>query len=207
MLSTVTKNSLIWMPEKGLGYYPVKESEWPYDHDYFGKYQGYADTDMGKKITQARIDLVARHYSGPLVDVGIGCGQFVNERWGTFGFDVNPVAKKWLKERDLWRNIYDGQGYDALSFWDSLEHIKDPATAVQQAHRWVFVSIPIFNNCNHILQSKHYRKDEHYWYFMVSGILKWFDGLGFSLHECDETEKNLGREDIMSFAFKRRSNA
>lgn len=205
MFDAVAENSLIWFPEKGLGYFPVRA--FPYDHDYFAKYQGYADTDMGKKITQARIDLVARHYSGFVVDVGIGCGQFINERFGTLGFDVNPTAKQWLKDRELWRDIYDGQGYDALSFWDSLEHIEDPATAVQQARQWVFVSIPVFNDCNHVLQSKHYRKDEHYWYFTASGILMWFNDQGFSLHECSDAETRLGREGILSFAFKRRDNA
>lgn len=201
MLESVAKNSLIWIPEKGMGYFPV--DEFPYDQDYFKKYQDYADTDMGRNITQARIDLVARHHNGPLVDIGIGCGQFVEARKGTWGFDVNPRAKAWLKQRGLFQNIYDGNRREALSFWDSLEHIKNPAMAVQQARKWVFVSIPIFTGCRHILKSKHYRKDEHFWYFTGPGIVKWFDRQGFHLVECNEMETMLGREDIMSFAFRR----
>ena len=201
MLDAIAKNSLTWFPEKGIGYYSV--DEFPYDQNYFDKYLGYADTDMGKSINKARIDLVSRHYDGPVVEVGIGCGQFVTGRENTYGFDVNPVAKQWLKNRRLWRNIYDGP-CDALAFWDSLEHIKQPRLAISQAKKWVFLSIPVFNNCDHVLKSKHYRKDEHYWYFTASGLLMWFNDNGFSLRECDETEKRLGREDIMSFAFRRR---
>lgn len=206
MINSVTKNSLLWIPEKGIGHYPV--DDFPYDQDYFEKYKGYADTDMGRAITQARIDFVARHYdavpvdSELLTDVGIGCGDFVSKRFCTLGFDVNPIAKKWLKERRLFRDIYTKTS-EALTFWDSFEHIKDPAMAIQQARTWVFVSIPIFTDVNHILKSKHYRKDEHYWYFTGPGFVNWFDGQGFHLVECNEHETALGRENIMSFAFRR----
>lgn len=201
MLDSVTKNSLIWMPEKGIGYFPV--NDFPYNRDYFKKYEDYAETEMGLEITQARIDLVARHYSGPLVDVGIGCGQFISNRENTFGFDVNPEAERWLKKRQLWQDIYDVE-FDALTFWDSLEHIKNPSLAVQTAKKWVFVSIPIFHSSAHILRSKHFRKDEHFWYFTGRGLVEWFNNQGFDLIESTHAESELGREDIMSFAFRRR---
>lgn len=204
MFSAVARNSLIWLPEKKLGYFPVKATT--YDAQYFKKYEGYADTVMGRQITQARIELVERHFLGVAVDVGIGCGQFVEMREHTLGFDVNPVGEKWLKDRGKWCDIYNGHYCPALTFWDSLEHIKDASWAVAHAKEFAFVSIPIFDNAEHVLRSKHFKKDEHYWYFTHEGIIDWFSDQGFELLESNRAEQDLGREDIGSYAFRRRKN-
>lgn len=203
MFNAVPADSLIWFPEKRMGYFPVKA--FTYDSAYFDKYMGYAETEVGRQITKARIDLVARHHVGPVVDVGIGCGQFVGLRPDTRGFDVNLEAERWLKDRGLWSDIYVGQGLGALTFWDSLEHIEDIESAVSCAKRFVFVSIPIFSGPDHVLRSKHFRKDEHYWYFTDSGLIWWFGERGFDLLESNKMEQEFGREDIGSYAFKRRN--
>lgn len=195
------KDTLIWLPEKGIGFFPVQD--FPYDQIYFGKYEGYAETERGHKITETRIDLVDRYYDGYLIDVGVGCGQFVLNRPKTKGFDVNPAAIRWLKDRGLWEDFYGGDGYKAISFWDSLEHIEFPEKAVGLAAEWVFVSLPVFRDCGHVLKSKHFRKDEHFWYFTESGLILWFEGQGFFLVESNKQEQKLGREDIMSFVFRR----
>jgi hypothetical protein len=71
----------------------------PYDAEYFARYQQQADTSIGRALTQARVDLVARHYAGPVLDVGIGCGQFVDARPDTTGYDVNPAVVTKLSDR------------------------------------------------------------------------------------------------------------
>ena len=53
-----------------------------------------ADTDLGRELTAARVRLVSRHYDGPLLDVGIGAGQFVEARPNTCGFTPVPRACK-----------------------------------------------------------------------------------------------------------------
>lgn len=196
------RHGLVWLPEIGMGRYPVARSGRPYDAEYFSRYQALADTDMGRQLTATRIQLVARHYSGPLLDVGIGAGQFVQARPNTRGFDVNPAGVEWLSQRGLWADLYAGR-YPALSFWDSLEHIDRPDVAVAKAERFVFVSVPIFESGDHVLRSKHFRPDEHIFYWTHEGLIRWFAEQGFKLLEYNGAETLLGREGIGSYAFER----
>lgn len=195
------KSGLVWLPELGMGRYPVPKTR-PYDEEYFSRYQELADTDLGRELTAARIRLVARHYTGPVLDVGIGAGQFVTARPETKGFDVNPAGIEWLKERGAWANLYRDR-YPALTFWDSLEHIDRPDVAVARAEKWVFVSVPIFSGAEHVIRSRHFRRDEHIWYWTHDGLVAWFGEQGFELMESNGIETQLGREGIGSYAFAR----
>lgn len=195
------KHGLVWLPELGMGRYPVPKDR-PYDAEYFARYQQLTDTDLGRELTAARIRLVARHYTGPVLDVGIGAGQFVTARPETKGYDVNPAGIEWLKKRGVWANLYRDR-YPALTFWDSLEHIDRPDVAVARAEKWVFVSVPIFSGAEHVIRSKHYRKSEHIWYWTHDGLVKWFAEQGFELAEHNTIESGLGREGIGSYAFRR----
>ncbi|WP_320734026.1 methyltransferase domain-containing protein [Enterobacter kobei] len=195
------KSGLVWLPELGMGRYPVPKDR-PYDADYFSRYQELADTDLGRELTAARIRLVARHYTGPVLDVGIGAGQFVTARPETKGYDVNPAGVEWLKERGAWANLYRDR-FPALTFWDSLEHIDRPDVAVARAGKWVFVSVPIFSGAEHIIRSRHFRRDEHIWYWTHDGLVAWFGEQGFELMESNGIETQLGREGIGSYAFAR----
>jgi hypothetical protein len=207
---------LTWWPERGMGFYPVPDLS-KYDHDYFSKYQGYASTPMGAKLNVARMELVAKHagFNNPnMVDVGIGSGSFL-EGWNyhceqhsrrphlSRGYDVNPVGIGWLQQRELWLDPYKDP-VDVATFWDSLEHIADPSRIVSRIGQWAFVSIPIFMDSDHVLRSKHFRKDEHFWYFTHDGLVRWFYGQGFNLVESNRMEEEVGREDIGTYVFRRR---
>lgn len=197
------KTGLVWLPELGIGRFPVPVQR-PYDESYFSRYQQLADTPMGRELTTSRIRLVDRYFrGGSVVDVGIGSGQFVEMRPQTKGFDVNPAGVQWLKERGLWADLYATR-HDALTFWDSLEHIDRPDFAVAQADKWVFVSVPIFCSAEHILRSRHFRRDEHIWYWTHDGLIGWFQQQGFRLAEHNMIESDLGRDGIGSYAFYRK---
>ncbi|WP_213322583.1 methyltransferase domain-containing protein [Klebsiella aerogenes] len=210
LFSNELQNGLVWLPELGMGRYPVPASR-PYDAGYFARYRQMAETSMGIQLTTARLLLVGRHYLGKVLDVGIGSGQFVECRPETWGYDVNPAGVAWLKERGRWADLYDPYvpdgDFPALTFWDALEHIDEPEKAVVRAGQWVFVSLPIFRNAEHILASRHYRKDEHIWYWTHEGLLKWFETQGFTCVECNSIESALGRDGISSYAFRRVDHA
>lgn len=192
--------SLVWLPEHGMGFYPVVPAA--YDAAYFDKYQGYAATDMGSAITEARVGFVKHWHDGGIVDVGIGCGDFVQRHGNARGYDINPAGVTWLKQSDRWCDI-TAERVDALCFWDSLEHIPRPADAVAAARRYVFVSLPIFRDAAHVLASKHFRKDEHYWYWTHEGFVRWMAAQGFWLLQHENFESDLGRDGIGSYAFER----
>lgn len=190
------------MPEVGIGYYPVKPSETPYDAAYFERYQRQADTPIGRALTDARVEMVARHWLDTVLDVGIGCGQFVEARPDTWGYDVNPAGVRWLQQHGRYRDLY-GEPVEAATFWDSLEHIPDPAAAVRQIRRMAFVSLPIYGGADHVLRSKHFRRDEHIWYHEDRGIRWWFAQQGFECLESNDMETQIGRDGIGSYAFRR----
>jgi hypothetical protein len=205
LLSAVAASRLMWFPEAGLGYYPVPPAFNTYDGEYFDKYAGYAKTEMGERLNLARMSLVGRHYHGTLVDIGVGCGAFVGARADTFGYDINVKAIEWLNYRDLWHNPY-ARPCQAISLWDVLEHIPDFPALLDRVSEYVFVSLPIFSGPEHVLISKHYRKDEHVWYFTELGFIRLMSALGWRCVEINGDETLLGREDIRSFAFRRRED-
>jgi hypothetical protein len=196
---------LQWFPELGVGYFPVTGS--PYDQVYFDRFARQAAEPIGQKLMRARVSFVDKYYSGALLDVGIGSGAFIEKRNdlrpnSTFGFDINPAGVAWLKKRDLWYDPYDGN-VPALSMWDVLEHMHDFRSLLGGVRRLLFLSLPIFRDAEHVLRSKHFRKDEHYWYFTRHGLISVLHGLGFELIAESDMEVRAGREDIGAFVFRR----
>lgn len=124
------------------------------------------------------------------------------ERAGCRGYDVNLEAIKWLEENDRFCSPY-ADSIDAITCWDSLEHIDKPWKLFKHVKKWVFVSLPIFTNPATITHSKHFKPGEHLWYFTHEGLIEWAKTQGFELVTHNDMETALGREGIQSYAFKR----
>jgi hypothetical protein len=204
VLARWAADSLIWLPERGMGFLSVTEA--PYDAAYFAKYEGYAATEHGRAITAARVDLVRRHAGdgAVVVDIGIGCGDFVAKRGGhTYGFDINLAGLEWLEARGrLWDPME--RAVDALTFWDAIEHLPNPAPLLNRAREWVFVSLPIVPGDGPPREDwRHFRRDEHTLYWTLAGFLAWMREHGFECREHNRMETALGRQDISSFALRR----
>lgn len=200
MFDKLTEKNLVWFPEKEIGYFNVSDAE--YDEKYFNKYELYSQTERGKEITKSRIRLVKKYYDGHVLDFGIGCGDFIVKHGNATGYDINKYAIAWLEKKGMYRCIYEGM-HSVVTFWDSLEHVSDPDVAISHVKKMVFISIPIFKSENEILNSKHYRKNEHYWYFTLQGLTNWFNEQGFECIEQNMMEVSLGRSGIGTFVFRR----
>jgi len=198
LLDRFVDNQLIWMPELGIGYFPVTAS--PYDGEYFDRIKKNSATDIGMLLQKARVNLVNKYTKGEVLDIGIGSGLFLCRK-NTFGYDINPVAVDYLIEHRLYRHPL--KGANSMTFWDSLEHIHDPTMHLQGAREYVFVSCPIYKDAEHILRSKHFRKDEHCWYWTDEGLRRFMAYFGFECLESNDMETQIGREDIGSYVFKR----
>lgn len=174
-----------------------------YEGPYWQKYLVMDASPMGEALTEARKSLVENYWDGPVVDIGIGGGRFVESMGDKgIGFDVNSEAVEWLVERGSFFDPYSSD-VDAITCWDSLEHIPEPEALINQVNKFVFVSLPIFNDPEKVTSSKHYRPGEHIWYWSDSGLIKWFDSLGFELVERNNVETQLGREEIWTYVFRR----
>ena len=117
-----------------------------------------------------------------------------------FGTDVNPRAIRWLEDQGL---LWDGREVHAVTCWDSLEHLPDPSHILNRVTGWVFLSLPVFRDEEHVRESKHFRPTEHYWYFTEDGLVRWMRRQGWRLQDRSDFETVLGREDIGTFAFVR----
>lgn len=209
------KNMLIWNKTYDYGYFPC--DVWlehnslpsPYDQAYIDKYLGYEETTMGGAINKVRLSLVERYTTGMLVDIGIGSGSFVKYRnyhypSTTFGYDITGIDKV---EELIGANRYvcplRTEVLDA-TFWDSLEHMKDPAQVLCRVHRYAFFTIPVFTSLEQARESKHFWPEEHYYYWTRESFETYLGRHGFVVLEINDAECNLGREEVLSFACKRK---
>jgi hypothetical protein len=206
----LAKDRLMWFPEAGYGYFEC-DTAGVYTSDYFDRYAEQAETPVGEAIMRARADLVAagwgNHEVPTVLDVGIGSGAFLSEWWRRkfdgFGDDVNPAGIEWLEAQAKRRRLASG-GWDAVCFWDVLEHIRRPDEALANCARLVFVSLPIFRDAPHVLRSKHFRPTEHFHYWTRAGFIAFAESCGFRVIYAGADETLLGREDIETFVLERK---
>lgn len=226
-IAALHAHSLTWFPEAGVGYFECVGVETVYDAAYFARYAAQAETPIGKQLNAFRADLVISHAfrlfpsSVEALDVGIGDGAFVRALddaraldlgaggdspvLEVRGFDVNPAGVEWLLKRGSWGDLY-GRTWPVATFWDALEHIREPARALDQVERLAIVSIPTFRSVDHVLASRHFRRDEHYWYWTRDGFLRFASSCGFRCVDILATETAIGREDIETFVLVRRGD-
>jgi len=122
------------------------------------------------------------------------------------GFDVNPVAQKWLDEREMGLNAF-GYGMPAtfgmITFWDTIEHVPNAREYLAACRDVVCISLPVFDQLEGVEKSKHYKPNEHLYYFTPWGLIGWMAAHGFRLLEYNRNETTAGRENIGAFAFQR----
>lgn len=173
-------------------------------NNYFDHYAAMEDGEIGRLIHQGRVALVNKYLpDAKVLDIGIGSGQFIRSRPNTFGMDVNPKAKLWLKSQGLAADSLEG--YSGFTFWDVLEHIDVPQAYFKHMEKgsYLFTSLPIFDDLNKVRESKHYKPGEHLYYWTEQGFINWMAEYRFRLLESSRFESNAGRENIGSFAFVR----
>lgn len=191
---------------RGVAYQRDMSAPVEYGEGYFENYVRLEGHEIARKINAGRMALVDK-YAGPdrtVVDVGIGSGEFIKTRPNTVGIDVNPKAKAWLKKNEkLAGSLAD---YDAYTFWDVLEHIDQPSLHYfrhMKEGSFLFTSLPIFDDLARVRQSKHYKPNEHFYYWTAQGFIDWMALHRFRLLEQQNFETEAGRESIGSFAFVR----
>ena len=207
-LNKLVANNFTWFPEIGVGF--LNAEPIVYGKAYFEKYVRYEKTELGQRLNQFRIDLVNKYSDGNVIDFGCGCGTFIKARGRvvTQGYEIISEAIDWLQENHIFFDPYEfvegKRRYIAsMSFFDSFEHIENFENAICYVNNYVFISMPIYRNAEHVLTSKHYRPGEHFWYFTEDGLKHVMQGNGFHCVEISGVESELGREDILTFVFAR----
>tara|TARA_Y100000389_G_scaffold204994_1_gene261743 strand:- start:7989 stop:8648 length:660 start_codon:yes stop_codon:yes gene_type:complete len=179
-----------------------------YSKEYFNKYISYENTEISKKLNEFRTHITSK-YCNSVLDIGIGSGEFIKKyKNKTFGYDINPYAITMLKEKDIYLDPYSENldDIDGFTMWDVLEHIKNPDILLNKIpkNKIVIVSIPVFDNILKVKQSKHYRPNEHYYYYTINGLISFFSEMNYIILEVSDQESVCGRENIMSFVFQKK---
>ncbi|MBI3150077.1 MAG: methyltransferase domain-containing protein [Betaproteobacteria bacterium] len=180
-----------------------------YDDAYHDHYQKLEGSSVAASLNAGRCAMLARHApaESSVLDIGAGCGTFVRaaRSWGfqAKGFDIIPKTVAHLKSIGAFADNPDG--FDVVTFWDSLEHIEEPEMVLKRVNRGcvVLAAIPIFEDLTRIRESKHYKPGEHLYYFTRKGFVDWMALYGFRLLEESAHETDAGRDSIGAFAFRR----
>ncbi len=195
----------LMITERGVAYQRDMNRTMIYGDAYFEKCAAKDDSPIADELNQFRVDLVNRFAGAEtlVLDIGIGSGEFIRRRPNTWGADVNPKAVRWLESRELLAD--DMTKFSAFTMWDVIEHMKEAGHRLKRmpAKSWVFISIPIFEDLSEVRQSKHYRPDEHLYYWTVAGIIEWMALRRFEVIEYTNTETAIGRDSIATFVFRR----
>ena len=212
-IDLLRSGELVWFPDKAFGYVHPTEQH-VYGSEYFEEYEERAKNDVSDRLMVARTALVNKHHQGITVDVGAGSCAFIDCRNVlmkgdkdrshpmTYGYDVNPHTVHRLMSAGIFWDPWEKQ-MPAACFWDSLEHMLDPSLIIARVKAWAFISLPIFENADHAKASKHYKPNEHLWYFTERGLIWFMKRQGFELIKVSHCEIEVGREDIGAFAFRR----
>lgn len=217
----------------GIAYQP-KLAPFDYGQSYHDHYTELRGTKTSAILNRIRLDTVTKainidegnNTDYAIIDVGIGSGDFIDHihsrrlslllGFGSniasvHGHDINPVAIDWLDQRQLNYDLY-GQGaqsHHILTLWDTIEHLPDPDQLfdVIQPGSLLCTSLPIFPSLERklLMASKHYKPDEHLYYFTNGGFIAWMERSHFQFlayHNRETTE--AGRESIGTFTFRKR---
>jgi len=200
------KHLLSWDVQKDLGFYPVDET-W-YDKAYFEVSIKNAKSPIASELNEFRTTLVNSFTTGLVLDFGVGCGQFLHWRKNCLGYDICPQAVAKLRKEGLFFDPYeedlDERGIEGVTFFDSLEHLRAPEEILKRiTKQYVFVSLPIFQNKEHVFKSRHFKPREHWWYFTHNSMRRFIKECGFKMLDCRNDETYLGRVDIYTFIFRR----
>lgn len=197
-------------PARGIAYQRnMGRGRIKYDERYLDTFRRYAGSPTERALNAGRVALLERHAApgAKVLDIGVGSGAFLDAAaaagFNAHGFDINPHAVAMLRGQD--RYAESAEGFDVVTFWDSLEHIEDPAAVFKRIRRdaVVLVAAPIFDDLHRIRESKHYKPGEHLYYFSPSGLIDFMALHGFRALEISAHEMEAGREDIGAVAFRR----
>jgi 2-polyprenyl-3-methyl-5-hydroxy-6-metoxy-1,4-benzoquinol methylase len=206
----IKDGDLCLVPHRGFAYQrDPNAGAIEYGDAYFEHYKALEGSPVAEKLNAGRCALLARHATegASVLDIGAGCGTFVRaaRAWGfdAKGYDIIPKTVAVLKEMDAY--CRSPEGFDVVTFWDSLEHFEDPEVVLRDIPKGavVLAAVPVMPSIDQVRSSKHFKPGEHLYYFTADGFVQWMALYGFRLLEESTHETDAGRESIGAFAFKR----
>ncbi|MFO0625756.1 MAG: class I SAM-dependent methyltransferase [Polyangiales bacterium] len=166
--------------------------------DYFGRERAVAH-----RKAQTRLERLAALglRAGRVLDVGCAAGYFLEvaqqQGWSVEGVERSAEARTHAPDavRGAIRESADGLSgaFDAITFWDVLEHLDAPDEALRQYAKLLApdgvlgIVVPVLGNVNTRLAPRtwdQYKPPEHLWYFSPRAMRAMLAAQGFRVvHE------------------------
>ena len=181
----------------------------PYEDEYFKNYVNLKNTNISKKLNNFRTKISSKYAkTGMILDVGVGSGEFIQKSKNkVFGFDINPNGIKWLKDENKYLNPYtdDISKIKVFTLWDTLEHMVNPCyfLSLLKKNQIAIITLPIYDNFLRLTLSKHFKKNEHLYYWTNESFEWHMEQNEFKIIECSEEENKCGRQGVKTFVCKK----
>lgn len=184
-----------------------------YDRAYLEqRYGGIPERMREMADLRARVLSAFQQPPGRLLDYGCGVGAVVDAAqragWDAVGCDIVPGP-------DVLDPAEVGGGWDVVTFFDSLEHLVDPAAVVASLDaRAVFVSVPwchLPEDQEWFMGYYHRRPGEHLWHWSRDTLVAFFAALGYrcvmtsSFEDVIRLPWKIDQDNILSGLFVRKS--
>ncbi|MCG2724747.1 MAG: class I SAM-dependent methyltransferase [Elusimicrobia bacterium] len=135
--------------------------------------------------------------SGKLLDIGCGDGVFLNymraRDWKVFGVETSESGYKLCEQKKI--NVskelnFQGESFDIITLWQSLEHMESPARVLREIHKVLsengvlIISAPNINSMEYAIFKKfwfHLDLPRHLNHFSVATLKKLLQKSGFKV--------------------------
>lgn len=192
--------------------YQVEVITFTYDEQYVKqRYDTYGD--LNTYMSYLRLGYIKSIIGevDSILDVGYGNGSFLKLCEGNipirYGYDVTGYP---LPDGVVFAENWTKGYYDVVTFFDVLEHFKDPYIIKNVSCKYIVISVPW---CHYFSDEwfdkwKHRRPNEHLWFFNGKNINKFAESCGFKvIHSCsfeDIIRKNIDQDapNILTFCLK-----
>jgi SAM-dependent methyltransferase len=187
-----------------------RELEPYYAEEYWGEGGIEAlDENWIRRDQRHRTGFLARFRTeGSVLDVGCGLGFFLraldSKRWDRHGLEPMPVpyreaaralGSNRMHNADLISAKLPPGKFDAITFWDSLEHLPNPRAILQEAGRLlrpggiILIGLPNFGG----YQARHFGEDwfglslpHHFYHYTRATLTKLLESCGFRVRTMED---------------------
>ncbi|HEU6453077.1 MAG TPA: class I SAM-dependent methyltransferase [Gemmatimonadaceae bacterium] len=114
-----------------------------YFRDYLPEYESAAFRQRRVMYRQEYERITRYIRSGRVLDVGCGCGDFLElftpSRWERFGMEVAPVALEVLDAHGIQTDLagMPDESFDLVIFRGTIQHLDEPITTIKRCIRWL----------------------------------------------------------------------
>jgi 2-polyprenyl-3-methyl-5-hydroxy-6-metoxy-1,4-benzoquinol methylase len=204
-------------PMEGFAQAFYSESFFKDEEDKFGYSDYVADKAMHMRYNAKKMAIVTSYLSrGTLLDVGCAAGYFLESMgvgWDLYGVEPSECMVRLAREKFgnrvchiPFEDYESPGGFDAVTMWDSLEHVTDPELCIRKAYSmlkdggFLFVGTPDAGSLVPKLLGRHwyyYSPPAHLHFFNKRSIRLFLAKTGFRVEKVGYLGKYVSVAEVL----------